>query len=317
MATQSEIRSEITAKIITALESGTIPWRRPWTVSPNTGRPANAVSHKPYSGINPLLLELHRLEHGFQSKWWGTFKQWSDLGGSVMKRPATVKPGCWGCRIVYYSPISKTVIDPATGSEKEDKWFLLKTYTVFCADQVSGEKIDRFKVIDAPGTGVVLPNFEPAEKLIAVSHADIRFGGEQAFYHRPTPHGTWPHHTDGDFVQMPLRQKFTSQGGWYKSVLHELGHWSEVRTGWDSTVQGYPLSELAAEMGACFTANELGIPGSDDLTNHASYIQSWLAAMKNDPKFIFRASTQASKVTDYLMSFVRQAEPQPVADAAE
>ena len=165
---------------------------------------------------------------------------------------------------------------------------------------------------------MAIPNFEPAEKLITASGADLRFGGEQAYYRRPTPHGTWPQHADGDFVQMPRREKFTSQGGYYESVLHELGHWSEVRTGWDSTVQGYPLSELAAEMGACFTANELGIPGSDNLENHVAYLQSWLTAMKNDPKFIFRASTQASKVTDYLMAFVRQAEPQPVAtDATE
>ena len=64
-------------------------------------------------------------------------------------------------------------------------------------------------------------------------------------------------------------------------------------------------------MGACFTANELGIPGSDDLTNHAAYLQSWLQAMKNDPKFIFKASTQASRVTDFLMGFVRQAVAEP------
>lgn len=33
--------------------------------------------------------------------------------------------------------------------------------------------------------------------------------------------------------------------------------------------------------------------------------------MKNDPKFIFTTSTQASKATDYLLSFIRPAEQSP------
>lgn len=35
-------------------------------------------------------------------------------------------------------------------------------------------------------------------------------------------------------------------------------------------------------------------------------LKSWLAEMKNDPSYIFKASTQASKVTDYLLSFVQE-----------
>ena len=31
--------------------------------------------------------------------------------------------------------------------------------------------------------------------------------------------------------------------------------------------------------------------------------------MKADPSYIFKASTQASKATDYLLSFVRKPEP--------
>jgi antirestriction protein ArdC len=202
MPTQSDIRSDITTKIIQALESGVVPWRRPWTVSPNTGRPTSVSTGKPYSGVNPLLLELHRLQHGFQSKYWATFRQWEALGGMVKARPSNVKPGEWGCHIIYYSPISKTVTDPATGDEKEDRFFLLKSYVVFCADQVSGEKIDRFKVIDEPGTGVALPDFEPAEKLIAACGVTINYGGDRAYYTRPQPEGSWPHHTSGDTVTL-------------------------------------------------------------------------------------------------------------------
>jgi antirestriction protein ArdC len=33
--------------------------------------------------------------------------------------------------------------------------------------------------------------------------------------------------------------------------------------------------------------------------------------MKNDPSYIFKASKQASKVCDFLLSFVKQPETQP------
>ena len=33
---------------------------------------------------------------------------------------------------------------------------------------------------------------------------------------------------------------------------------------------------------------------------HASYIASWLKALRNDKKFIFKAAAQAQKVFDYF-----------------
>ena len=91
-------------------------------------------------------------------------------------------------------------------------------------------------------------------------------------------------------------------------MLHELGHWSEVRLGWDREKHGYPMGELVAEIASCYLAGELGIPNGEQLENHASYIKSWLESMRNDPNFVFQAGKQASKVTDFLLSFVRQPE---------
>ena len=54
MPSQKQIRQEITQRIIEALEQGVKPWRRPWSVSPNSGRPMNIMSRKVYQGINPL-----------------------------------------------------------------------------------------------------------------------------------------------------------------------------------------------------------------------------------------------------------------------
>ena len=69
------------------------------------------------------------------------------------------------------------------------------------------------------------------------------------------------------------------------------------------------MGELIAEMGSCFLATELGIPIAENLPNHASYLQNWLRAMKNDHKFIFQASSQASKAADFILSFSRVEQP--------
>jgi antirestriction protein ArdC len=316
----NQLRQGITNQIVAALEGGIIPWRRPWAVNPNaTGRPRNISSRKSYSGVNPLLLALHGMRYGFQSRWYGTYKQWQDIGGTIKHRPEAVEPGNWGCHVVFYKPIAKTETDPATGEEKDKTFHLLKSYVVFNADQVDG--VEKYKCMDAPvlndpSSPAVLPDFAPAAQLVAATKADIRVTGEQAFYCPPTPQGSWPKHTGGDYIQVPQVGKFPTMGAWYETVFHELGHWSEPRTDFDRKANGYAFAELVAEMSACFLSAELNIPGGEDLQNHAAYLQDWLQAMKNDAGFIFKASTQASRTTDFLLSFVQKDQAQPETEAA-
>jgi len=284
--TQAEIRQDITNRIVAALEQDLLPWRKPWSTSANSGRAANFTSGKNYSGVNPLLLELHRMSFDLKSRWWGTFRQWSDKGCAVKKRPADVQSGQWGCRIVFAKPVTKT--KEKDGKEVEDKFFMLRNFTVFCADQVEGDFAESLQVTDDEPSGDV-PNFGPADELIEATGADVRHGGERAFY-RPSE----------DFIQMPHKHRFDPAGSYYESILHELAHWSESRLGWEAS---YANNELVAEMSASFLSTELGVPQGESLENHAAYIKSWLAAMNDDPSFIFKASTQASKVADFLLSF--------------
>ena len=86
MPSQSEIQAEITTRILDALKQGVVPWRKPWRNDPNSGAPANVVSHRLYSGINPLLLDLVSMSRGYTSRWWGTFgsgNRWVPMSRSV------------------------------------------------------------------------------------------------------------------------------------------------------------------------------------------------------------------------------------------
>ena len=302
MPSTNELRQQITNRIVEALEYGNLPpWRKPWRCDPNAGMPTNVISKRRYSGINVLLLESASMRHNLQSKFWATYRQWSQLGGQVKQRPANVEPGHWGTQIVFWSPINKKKIDD-TGEEKDERFFMMRTYTVFCVDQVEGpfEHLRVGHEADTRKHGVEL--FDEAESAINAIGADIRYGGNRAYYD-----------LHGDFIQMPPRDSF-SVPEFYETLCHELVHWTEPehRLAWDRTNEGYAMGELVAELGGCFMCSELGLPTADNLANHAAYLKNWLNAMKGDPSFIFKASTQASKAVDFLLSFSRTEEREPL-----
>ncbi len=58
------------------------------------------------------------------------------------------------------------------------------------------------------------------------------------------------------------------------------------------------MEELIAELGSAFLTDHCGLPG---VLQHASYIESWLKALRNDKKLIFNAASQAQKAADYLL----------------
>ena len=299
MSSQNEIREKITKTIIDALSKGGLPpWRQPWRSDQNAGFFENVVSKRRYRGINPLLLQIASIRHGFQSKWWGTFKQWQELGGQVMRRPNNVPPGEWGTSIIFYKPLQITEEDE-DGEKKQKTIYMMRSYTVFNIDQVEGECLNHLRVGNSiPNDTDCITTYENADKVIQATGADIRYGGNQAFYNRL-----------GNYIQVPLRGQFCASE-YYETVLHELMHWSEKRLDWNRADGGYAMGELIAEMGSCFLATELSIPIAENLPNHASYLQNWLKAMKNDHKFIFQASTQASKAADFILSFSRAEQPE-------
>jgi antirestriction protein ArdC len=215
-----------------------------------------------------------------------------------VRRPNDVPPGEWGCGIIYYAPITKTITDPITGEETEEQYPLLKTYSVFSVDQVVGEHLDHLRARDDGPVNLDFVDFEPAELAIAATEADIHYSGDRAFYHRI-----------GDYIQVPPKGKFPKESEFYAVCLHELGHWSEKRTEWTGD---YAEGELRAEIAAAYMLAELGVPQSEDLSNHQAYVKNWLQALRNDDRFIFKASTAASKAVDFILSFSRQPEPEEV-----
>lgn len=277
----NSLHAEITATIIAALTSGGLPpWRKPWSCDANApGLHTSLSSSKPYRGINQLVLMCSAMKHNFRSKWWATFNQIKQHGGSVLK-------GSKSTTVVLYRPVERTKINDA-GKEVDDSFFVMRSFRVFNACQTT---LEQFQVSQEIEIGGQFENYEHADQLIDDIGADIRYGGSEAFYNS----------TD-DFIQLPHRERFDSAESFYETCWHEHIHYSESRCDWDRKNEGYAMGELIAELGACFMMAELGLPVPSQ-TNHAAYLQHWLKGMEGDPKFIFKASSQASKAVDWLMA---------------
>jgi antirestriction protein ArdC len=290
---RASLYEDVTAKIIAQLEAGVFPWVQPWSsAAAGIGLPRNAVSGRPYSGINVLILWGAVIESGFASQDWLTFRQALAAGGSVRK-------GERGQTIFYadrFTPKGEHEqgSDGHDGSDAEAVRSIpfLKRFTVFNVAQCEGLP-ERFTAALAP-----LPERQPhenAEALIVATGADFRIGGAEAYYSPAL-----------DFVQVPPQPAFAQQIDYYRTALHELGHWTGHSSRLDRDQRGgfgtpaYAREELCAELASAFLCAALGIVPT---VRHADYLGSWLSVMRQDSRAIFKAASHASKAADYLLAF--------------
>ena len=134
-----------------------------------------------------------------------------------------------------------------------------------------------------------------AERFIKATPADIRHGGSRACFVPSL-----------DIIQLPPRSSFVDDGNYHATTLHELKHWSgdkkrlnrDLKNRFGS--QAYAAEELIAELTSAFLCAHLGVNGE---LRHASYIDHWIALLKEDNRAIFTAASKASQAADYLRSF--------------
>lgn len=60
----------------------------------------------------------------------------------------------------------------------------------------------------------------------------------------------------------------------------------------------YSLEELVAEIVSCYLKSFTGLDITD-MSNNTSYISSWLTVLKNDKRFILKASSRSQQAVEY------------------
>lgn len=293
---RSDLYTRVTDSIIAELEKGVRPWHKPWNAEHMAGRITRPLrfNGEAYKGVNVLMLWMAAELGGFSAPIWLTFNQAKSLG-------AFVKKGSKGSLVVYADRIRKTDTGD-DGEESEHDIFFMKGYTVFNVEQVEGLP-DHYYQLAAPQLDPVA-RIEAADLFFANTQADIRHGGNQAYYANGT-----------DYVQMPPFASFKDAESYCSTLAHELTHWTKHPARLNREFgrktfgdEGYAREELVAEIGAAFLCCDLGIT-PEPRDDHAAYLAHWLKVLKDDKRAIFQAAAHAQKAADYLHNL----QPQPVA----
>lgn len=277
-----DLYQDVTDRIVAAVASGTPPWVQPWSRTADP-RPANALSQRPYRGINSLLLGLEAQTRGYPLNRWLTFCQATTVGGQVRK-------GEKGCLVVFYRLREVTGQPDADPPSERRVVPLLRAFTVFNLAQIDG-------LPDGFGTPAVQPGWDAlseAEHLLLASEADLRHGGAQAYYDRRQ-----------DAIHVPPKAAFADPGAYYSTALHELVHWTGHRSRCDRDLSGrfgeasYAMEELVAELGSAFLCAHCRVDGR---LQHAAYVRAWLPVLQRDKRAIFTAASKAQTAADYLLA---------------
>ena len=258
------VYEKITNVIIEKLEKGVIAWQQEWQPA------SNFITKHVYTGVNRLILSS-------ESTYFMTFKQ-------IQNKKWKLKKGSKGFPVIFMGAYT------AKNEEEEEVIRrVMKYYTVFKIEDVEGipaEEIIEAKkeIIDAEE---IVKKYKDSPKIIEK--------GSRCCY-MPLI----------DTVQMPSINSFKTVEGYYSSLFHELGHSTGAKHRLNRSLltqknsAKYAQEELIAELTSAFLCQKAGVKMVID--NQASYIASWLKALKNDKRLIITASSQAEKATNYILN---------------
>jgi len=299
MNDKQDVYTRVTNKILADLSKGELTWRQPWKAAHVAGsitKPLRVKGER-YRGINVLMLWATALERGYIAPIYMTFNQAQQLGGHVRK-------GEHGSLVVFAKTMTKTEQDE-NGEDVEKAIPFMRGYTVFNVEQIDGLPGNFYEVIK-PEHVTPLERDEKCERFFTNTGADIRHGGNRAFYR-----------IDDDFIKLPELQNFVDTEKYYATAAHEMCHWTRHPKRLDRDLgrkrwgdEGYAMEELVAEIGAAFLCADLGIT-PETIEDHSAYVASWLQVLKEDKRAIFTAASHAQKAADHLHSYQPPAPARP------
>ena len=261
---RTDVYEKITNQIVSELEKGVRPWHQPWKAEHTAGRITRPLRGNgvPYQGINVLMLWSAAIEKGYTAPIWMTFKQ-------ALELKAHVRKGEQGSLVVYADKIIRAETDADTGEESERAIPFMKGYTVFNVEQIDGLP-ERFYAKAEP-RGETVQRVERVESFFAATGAEVRHGGNRAYYSISTDH-----------VQMPPFEAFRDAESYYATRAHETVHWTRHKSRLDRDFgrkrygdEGYAIEELVAELGSAFLSADLDLT-PEVREDHAAYISSWI-----------------------------------------
>ena len=199
--TRFDVYRTVTDSIVASIEAGAgefvMPWHRNGAA---IAKLQNAHTQMEYHGINVLALWAQAHERGYRSGYWGTYRQWQEVG-------AQVRRGEKSSTIVFFKRFEDE--SENKGEESAVRLFA-RASRVFNADQVEGWKPPESQ--HPPGDAEIT---EAVELFIRDTKVHVDWKGEMACYH-----------ISSDHIEMPAITRFrdtptsSATQGFGSTLLH-------------------------------------------------------------------------------------------------
>ncbi len=261
--------NRITDLVLKAMEDEPT-WRKTWTSQAGGNR--NFITGHVYRGVNQITTSIAMMLNGWEAPFWLSAKQCIDMGVSFKGMTATPV-------LYFHKGVDKT--DP------EKVFMMSKITNMFNTDQLG---------IDYPKQDLRETKLENPHEMAEALQLNVQSSESFGPCYVPSL----------DVIRMPLIEQFETddayQSTFYHECIHATGHKKRLDRDMSGTFgsEDYAREELVAELGAIFLCNELGV--SYEIDQHASYLNSWKKAIKDDPKYFVTAATNARKANEYCMS---------------
>ncbi len=302
-----KVEEEIADRIIELLDRGDLPpWEQGWS---RTGRhlPMNALSGRPYRGINRWMTLITQRIQGYDDPRWLTFKQAQSLGGHVREGEKSTMVVFW--KIVNRKPAGEENPDEGevftreydagggTGDKKSPTYSLLRAYSVFNVEQTEGCRLAELPVPE-------LRDHTPLEAARRIVDGMPDPPEIQHYLHSDeTPH----YNVGRDRIRVPEPGRYANPDHYHDTLFHELvhstGHEKRLNRpdlGGLADIHAYGREELVAGMGAAMLSAHAGLE-RENAARDAAYVRHWRDAIQGDKAMVVRAATLAQKAVDYIL----------------
>jgi antirestriction protein ArdC len=297
-------------------------WRQGWTTGKGTmlGMPQN-MSGRNYSGSNSFFLQMDTSMNAYSTPVYLTFLQ-------AQKENIRIKKGAQSMPVIYWDlnikdERGKRVSESdyrqmgRTEQAKCEVRPFLRAFSVFNVDQTNLAEVNKEKY-DAIVDRFKGPQLRDKEGMYENRALDRMF--ERQEWICPVQNDVL---VDGacysparDLVILPKKEQFNIGKNaeeifkdgmeYYSSALHEMTH----STGTPNRLNRekgarfgdakYAKEELVAELTAAMVGNTLGFD-KRILNNNAAYMDGWIKALREEPKFIVSVMADVNKAAKMII----------------
>lgn len=293
-------------------------WHKPWLSTQGGGLPQN-IEGRAYNGVNSFMLFLLSEKMNYSLPVYMTFMQAKESGVNVLKGEKSFPVIYWNFSIKDKEG-RKITLDQyrALSKEEQERYKVtpfMKTYNVFNVHQTNLQEIHPEKW-ESLKEKFQAPALKDEQGMFTMPLLDALMREQKWICPIQQQVGDKAYHVRGEngYIVIPKKGQFNSGENFYSTLLHEMAH-STGEPAYLNREKGrifgdekYAREELVAELTAATTGQAMGI-STHIREENAMYLKNWLAALKEDPKFIYSLLSDVGKASGMIQEVSQSMHP--------